>query len=167
MVFIGNRFIIGICYCKYIAPGIVFILCYHITASIIDWSNVTSPIMRIVICYCVGWRICLVAYCIQLTVCIVTIVKYFFSPCFVYKLTAGVFVCVFNSVSGFALSSIIIHSFKMFSILYIASLKFIFAKKKNNRLTSKKNVKGNIKISGIKLEFSNEEEYIIAQKTFQ
>ncbi len=61
----------------------------------------------------------------------------------------------------------------MFSILYIASLKFIFAKKKNNALTSKKNVKGNIKISGIKLEFSNEEEYIIApkkhkqQKTFQ
>lgn len=52
----------------------------------------------------------------------------------------------------------------MFSILYIASLKFIFAKKKNNRLTSKKIVKGNIKISGIKLEFSNEEEYIIAQK---
>lgn len=50
----------------------------------------------------------------------------------------------------------------MFSILYIASLKFIFAKKKNNRLTSKKIVKGNIKISGIKLEFSNEQEYIIA-----
>lgn len=54
----------------------------------------------------------------------------------------------------------------MFSILYIASLKFIFAKKKNNTLTSKKIVKGNIKISGIKLEFSNEQEYIIApQKT--
>ena len=83
-----------------------------------------------------------------------------------HKLTVEVFVCVFNSVYGFALSSIIIHSFKMFSILYIASLKFIFAKKKNNRLTSKKIVKGNIKISGIKLEFSNEEEYIIApQKT--
>ena len=46
----------------------------------------------------------------------------------------------------------------MFSILYIESLKFIFAKKKNNALTSKKNVKGNIKISGIKLEFSNEQE---------
>lgn len=55
----------------------------------------------------------------------------------------------------------------MFSILYIASLKFIFAKKKNNTLTSKKNVKGNIKISGIKLEFSNEEEYIIAPKKTQ
>ena len=55
----------------------------------------------------------------------------------------------------------------MFSILYIASLKFIFAKKKNNALTSKKNVKGNIKISGIKLEFSNEQEYIIAQKKTQ
>lgn len=52
----------------------------------------------------------------------------------------------------------------MFSILYIASLKLIFAKKKNNTLTSKKIVKGNIKISGIKLEFSNEEEYIIAPK---
>ena len=46
----------------------------------------------------------------------------------------------------------------MFSILYIESLKFIFAKKKNNALTSKKNVKGNIKISGIKLEFSNEQD---------
>lgn len=55
----------------------------------------------------------------------------------------------------------------MFSILYIASLKFIFAKKKNNTLTSKKNVKGNIKISGIKLEFSNEQEYIIAPKKTQ
>ena len=55
----------------------------------------------------------------------------------------------------------------MFSILYIASLKFIFAKKKNNALTSKKNVKGNIKISGIKLEFSNEQEYIIAPKKTQ
>ena len=55
----------------------------------------------------------------------------------------------------------------MFSILYIASLKFIFAKKKNNTLTSKKIVKGNIKISGIKLEFSNEEEYIIAPKKTQ
>ena len=55
----------------------------------------------------------------------------------------------------------------MFSILYIASLKFIFAKKKNNALTSKKNVKGNIKINGIKLEFSNEEEYIIAPKKTQ
>ena len=107
------------------------------------------------------------AYCIDLTVCIVTIVKYFFSPCFVHKLTVEVFICVFNSVYGFALSSIIIHSFKMFSILYIASLKFIFAKKKNNTLTSKKNVKGNIKISGIKLEFSNEEEYIIAPKKTQ
>ena len=85
-----------------------------------------------------------------------------FLPLFVHKLTVEVFVCVFNSVYSFALSSIIIHSFKMFSILYIASLKFIFAKKKNNRLTSKKIVKGNIKISGIKLEFSNEEEYIIA-----
>ena len=55
----------------------------------------------------------------------------------------------------------------MFSILYIASLKFIFAKKKNNTLTSKKIVKGNIKISGIKLEFSNEDEYIIAPKKTQ
>ncbi len=50
----------------------------------------------------------------------------------------------------------------MFSILYIASLKFIFAKKKNNRLTSKKIVKGNIKITGIHLECSNEQEYINA-----
>ena len=33
MVFIGNRFIIGICYCKYIAPIIIFILCYHITSD--------------------------------------------------------------------------------------------------------------------------------------
>lgn len=34
----------------------------------------------------------------------ITIKKYFFSSCFVHKLTVEVFICVFNSVYGFACS---------------------------------------------------------------